>query len=230
MSTEPRTSSESVTTHTTPAWRSVCKRAAQTAAEAEARAQWQTTDDEPIPFNYRWEHVQHVVGLACWLADETGADKEIVEAAAWLHDVRKSEPKHALRGAEAAAEILAETDFPQAKIDAVAHAIRRHEGLVRDEPEPLTPLEAAVLWDADKLSKIGTQALVYALSTRYVKGRTLQERRMKNQRFLDDVLVRTVASMNTAPAQHLAAARLRENQLVMELWAADEALCRDHLP
>ena len=213
-----------------PAWRAVCRQQAQAAAEAEARAKWRVADDDMIPFNYRWEHVQHVVGLARWLATETGADAEIVEAAAWLHDVRKAEPEHALRGAEAAQEILAGTDFPPHKVDAVADAIRQHEGLYRDESTPLTPLEAGVLWDADKLSKIGVQALIYALSTRYVCGQTLVERRTRNQRFLDDVLVRTVASMNTAPAQRLAAERLRQNQLIMDLWAADEALVRKHLP
>lgn len=230
MKSDPQSGAEIAQAPAQPAWRAACKRVARDAAEMEARGQWHLADGEAIPFNYRWEHVQHVVGLACWLAAETGADTEIVEAAAWLHDVRKTEPKHALRGAEAAVEILAATDFPPAKIAEVADAIRQHEGLYRDDPDALTPLEAAVLWDADKLSKIGVQALVYALSTRYVMGRTLDERRAKNQRFLDDVLVRTVASMNTAPARQLAEDRLRQNQIIMDLWAADAALVQAHLP
>lgn len=213
-----------------PGWRAVCRQAAHAAAEAEARAQWRVDADAPIPFNHRWEHVLHVVGLARWLAAQTGADPEIAEAAAWLHDVRKAEPDHALHGAKAARDILTGTDFPAAKIATVAEAIRLHEGLTRDEKTPLTPLEAAVLWDADKLSKIGVQALMYALSTRHASGRTLEERRRRNQAFLDDVLTQTAADMNTAPARTLAAQRLEQNRLVMRWWADDEARVTQHLP
>ncbi len=82
-------------------WRATCRRVAQQAAETDAWQAWSIGDDQPIPFAYRWEHVQQVVGLALWLAQETGADAEVVEAAAWLHDVRKRERNHARRGAEA---------------------------------------------------------------------------------------------------------------------------------
>ena len=67
--------------------------------------------------------MQAVVDLALWLAATVGADAEIVEAAAWLHDIRKGHANHAAQGAKAAKRILADTDFPGAKIDAVADAI-----------------------------------------------------------------------------------------------------------
>src|SRR5690606_9035885 len=147
-------------------WREAVRQAAAEQAEAEARRAWRVEPGEPIPFEHRWEHVRQVVSLALWLAEETGADREVVEAAAWLHDVRKQEPSHAKAGALAAQVILAETDFPHEKIAAVADAIRKHEGMVRPAgAAPLTPLEAAVLWDADKLTKIGVQALIFNLST-----------------------------------------------------------------
>jgi uncharacterized protein len=38
--------------------------------------------------------VQAVVRLANRLAERTGADREIVEAAAWLHDVGKGSHSH----------------------------------------------------------------------------------------------------------------------------------------
>jgi uncharacterized protein len=71
-----------------------------------------------LPFNYRWEHIQCVVSLALHLAAKTGADREVVEAAAWLHDVCKGEPNHGAAGARAARTLLSHTDFPAAKIDA----------------------------------------------------------------------------------------------------------------
>ena len=205
-------------------WRTVCRRVARAAAEAEARTVWQVENGDEIPFNFRWEHVQHVVKTALWLADRTGADREVVEAAAWLHDVRKQEKKHAVAGAEAAQTILAATDFPTAKIEAVADSIRQHEGLSRTELDPLEPLEAAVLWDADKLTKLGVQALIYNLSGRRVQGNTLAQRRQLAAEFTTQILVRTVASMNTEPALSLAVVRYQAMLAVLEQWRHDELL------
>ena len=202
----------------------------QRAADIEERKRWNISPNagsnidpnETIPFRHRWEHVQHVVSLALWLVEETGADREIVEAAAWLHDVCKREPDHGARGAERAQTILTGTDFPPQKIDAVADAIRQHEGLTRSDPSPLQPLEAAVLWDADKLSKIGVQALMVAMSSHYVQGMPLAERRRRNQEFIETVLSQTVKSMNTKPARTLAEERYRQNLDVMSAWERDE--------
>lgn len=205
-----------------PAWRAAAMQAAAAQAEAEARRAWQVQPGEPIPFNHRWEHVCQVVSLALWLAAETGADREVVEAAAWLHDVRKQEPSHGLAGAQAAQEILAQTDFPQHKIAAVADAIRQHVGMRRPAAaEPLTPVEAAVLWDADKLSKLGVQALMFNLSTQYAAFHTLEARRLDNHKFVEEALGRTVESMNTAPGRALAERRYVDMQLVLALWAQE---------
>ena len=68
-------------------WQEHCRAEAQASADAEARARLGLTGDEPIPFSHRWEHVQRVVQMALWLADKTDADRDIVEAAAWLHDI-----------------------------------------------------------------------------------------------------------------------------------------------
>src|SRR5690606_7903429 len=116
---------------------------------------------ERVSFNYRWEHVTTVVTLALRLAELTGADAEIVEAAAWLHDVCKytDGSRHPIAGADFARTFLPTTDFPPDKVEAVAAAIADHMGLWRDEP--LAVLEAQVLWDADKLAKIGLTAVFH---------------------------------------------------------------------
>lgn len=201
-------------------WHEVVQRAAADQADVEARHVWRVQPGEPIPFSHRWEHVCQVVGLARWLAEATGADREIVEAAAWLHDVRKEQPSHGVAGALAAQEILAATDFPQEKIAAVADVIRKHVGLFRAaDAAVLTPLEAAVLWDADKLSKLGVQALMFNLSTVYAAFHTLEARRADNRDFTQTILSRTVESMNTAPARALAERRYRDMLAVLEIWA-----------
>jgi HD superfamily phosphodiesterase len=89
-----------------------------------------------------------------------------VLAAAWLHDVSKAYREergdgHGRRGAARARAILLRSDFPAGKLDAVSEAIAGHVGLFRDEP-PATA-EAAVLFDADKLSKLGATSTVHFL-------------------------------------------------------------------
>jgi uncharacterized protein len=200
-------------------WRTVCRQAAAEQASAEAHAGWRLAGDQTIPFDHRWEHVQEVVRLALWLAHETGADLETIEAAAWLHDVGKGQPAHAALGAAAAIQILADTDFPPAKIAAVADTIRQHEKMHRPEgAAPLQPVEAAVLWDADKLTKIGVQALAFLLSSHYLAGQTLKKRLRECEKFVQETLNRTVRSMNTAPARHLAEERYQHMVFIVDLW------------
>jgi uncharacterized protein len=205
------------------AWRELCRQEAAFQAKREAQIAWQIEDGADAPFNYRWEHVQRVVQLALWLAVETDADPEAAEAAAWLHDIRKGEPDHGQAGAVAAAAVLAHSDFPAAKAPLVVEAIRQHAGLFRPEgAPPLEPLEAAVLWDADKLSKLGLEAVAYSLSAPFVQGRTLAERRRDIAEYTQTVLSRSVTSMNTAPARRLAERRFADMISALELWAQDE--------
>ena len=203
-------------------WRAVCRKAALTQSEEEARRAWGLGADAPIPFNHRWEHVAQVAALALRLGRATGADLEVVEAAAWLHDVRKEEPSHGIVGAQAAAAILAATDFPPEKIAAVSDAIRQHVGLFRAEgAPPLVPLEAAVLWDADKLSKLGVQAVIASVSGVGASGRSVDERWRYVAEFMEVVLSRTVTSMNTRPARRMAERRYRNMLAVVSLWARE---------
>jgi uncharacterized protein len=183
---------------------------------------------EKVSFNYRWEHVTTVVMLALRLAELTGADAGIVEAAAWLHDVRKykDRDRHPITGADFARDFLPTTDFPPEKIEAVAQAIADHMGLWRDEP--LTILESQVLWDADKLAKIGLTAVFHWT------GFSLAGDEMRT---LTDLIARgrdaawqakTVASMHTAPARRAAGARLAAyrkayDELARELDGSDLA-------
>lgn len=206
-------------------WQAVCRQRAEEQATKEARTAWKISDDRLIPFNHRWEHVQEVVKLALWLGNQLYADQEIVEASAWLHDIAKGQPKHAQVGAVEAERILAKTDFPTAKISAVSTVIRQHEGLMRPAgAAPLEPLEAAILWDADKLSKLGVQALAFLLSAEYLAGKTLVERRLDCEKYVQHTLSRTVTSMNTAPARQQAELRYQRMVTLLNTWAAEELL------
>jgi uncharacterized protein len=210
-------------TATNAGWRTVCRRHAEQRATDEALDDWKAKNDKTLPFNYRWEHVQAVVGLALHLADLTGADREVVEASAWLHDICKGEPNHGVAGARAARTLLEHTDFPAVKIDAVALAISLHVGLQRPPgAPPLQPLEAAILWDADKLSKLGVQALATNLGMSFMHGLTLAQRRGNLREFTESVLSRTVTSMNTPAAGIIAQQRYQAMLETLTLWEREE--------
>ncbi|MFN8498373.1 MAG: HD domain-containing protein [Anaerolineae bacterium] len=182
-------------------WREAARAAAYDAAMAEGAERGEG------PFNYRWEHVRAVVKLAGWLARALDADADVVEAAAWLHDVRKSAPEHALAGAREARRILADTDLPREQIAQVADAIEKHEGLFRETP--VEPLEAAILWDADKLSKLGATAFLHWLAVGYLSHDSTEALMADNEAWLRSVQPRMAASMNTGPARAEARRRLR---------------------
>lgn len=199
-------------------WREAARDRMYAATLAELRGRLGT---EQVSFNYRWEHVTTVVKLALRLAELTDADAEVVEAAAWLHDVCKFSHgnRHPQAGATEARALLPTTDFPPRKIEAVARAIADHMGLWRDEP--LTVLESQVLWDADKLAKIGLTA-IFHWTGGWLAGQEM--------RALEDVIARgrdadwqfrTVASMHTAPARRAGAARLAAYRQVYDALAAE---------
>ena len=198
-------------------WRTAVKETMHQATLHEALRRY---GSETPSFNYRWEHVTVVVTLALKLAHLTGADPDIVEAAAWLHDVRKEEAKqnHPQAGAEFARQFLPTTNFPPDKIERVAQAIALHTGLWRGDPwpeDPLPDLESQVLWDADKLSKIGLTAAFHWTGNRLAKPRpsTLVEILANGRR--QDWINKTVASMHTLPARRAAQNRC---QTLHNLW------------
>lgn len=144
--------------------------------------------------------MQAVVRLAIKLAELTGADREIVEAAAWLHDAGKVSggKEHGRAGAAAARTILGQTDFPPHKIEAVADAIAKHVGYARSAP--VVPLEAAVLWDADKLTWLGATSALHIASSAVGAGRATTAHLLDR---LSDVAWREgiARSLHTAPAR-----------------------------
>lgn len=202
-------------------WRAACRELALQRAHNETRQLWDIADSPAIanPFDYRGEHVQQVVQMALHLARLLDADREVVEAAAWLHDIRKMEKQHAAAGAAEAATFLPQTDFPAGKIDAVVDAIAQHEGFYRPEgSSPIAPLESAILWDADKLTKLGVGAVLFSFASPYVRGKDTETRYHYIADFVRDVLSRTVVSMNTEPARAIAAQRYAATLAALQAW------------
>jgi uncharacterized protein len=147
-----------------------------------------------------------------------------VEAATWLHDIAKPESQdHGRDGALIARQILANTDFPRDKVEAVAEAIEKHVGLFTEER--VEPLEAAVVWDADKLSKLGATAVLHFVGYGIMTGQG------STSEWLADLpnfawMERTACSLQTAPARKIGRQRLETfdgfwRQVLIELPGGD---------
>ncbi len=131
-------------------------------------------------------HLALVARYGLELADTLGADREIVELAAWLHDISAvldftTLPEHAEASARRAATMLADHGYPDARVAAVADAVRRHT-----RPLQLaegTPEEVA-LSNADAMAQIAAPEywLYFAFRIRnlgYAEGRAWYEAMMR---------------------------------------------------
>lgn len=101
------------------------------------------------PFVY---HFVPTVKYAIELAEELGADKEVVEIAAWLHDIGSvihGREDHHITGVRIAEEKLKELNYPKEKIEMVKKCILNHRGSQKNNP---TSIEEKIIADADALS------------------------------------------------------------------------------
>jgi uncharacterized protein len=121
----------------------------------EQTRQWYA-DRDPV---HGFDHVLRVQKLAQRIGSELGADMEILQAAALLHDVTDAAPgegsgraNHEITSAAFAGKVLKEEGWSMERIEAVQHCIRAHRFRSRETPRTL---EAKVLFDADKLDVVG---------------------------------------------------------------------------
>jgi uncharacterized protein len=116
------------------------------------------------------QHLAVVVGYAGTLAQVLAADGEVVELAAWLHDIAAirdvaTVPQHHIAGAEIARTLLTEQGYPTERIESVAACIQCHSSPVQiGAGSP----EAVCLSNADAMSQITRPAywLYYAFAVR----------------------------------------------------------------
>ncbi len=130
-----------------------------------------------IEATHDFNHTERVVKLAIRIANDTAdGDAQLVEIAAWLHDigrsVRDDKRSHALISAEMAISILADFNFSQEEKDEIIEAIKSHSFSAGSIPIRLTGM---ILQDADRLDAIGSIGIArtFALS----EGRTLYHSR-----------------------------------------------------
>jgi uncharacterized protein len=123
-------------------------------------------DDDPV---HGFDHILRVYRMAERLALAEGADLEIVQAAALLHDAQESRTQggesgradHQNASADFAETVLRAEGWDANRIAAVQHCIRAHR--FRHSQEAPQTLEAQVLFDADKLDAIGATGAARAV-------------------------------------------------------------------
>jgi len=131
-----------------------------------ARLHWPGPDGSTEPYyNYRYEHIRQVEREALRLLEAEGGDAEILLAAVWIHDRYQPQyagpPDHGARAANWANENLEGFGFPAVKVPEVCYAVANHS----NPPGSLAgqAQEARMLWDADKLTKIGAFPVIVYL-------------------------------------------------------------------
>jgi uncharacterized protein len=146
---------------------------------------WYEEADEVHSF----EHVLRVKAMAERIGRAEGADLEIIEAAAYLHDSRGASPEeggkarkeHHIASAEFAGEVLASKGWSQERIEAVQHCIRAHR--YRHNGERPETLEAQCLFDADKLDVLGAVGAARTIAYAVLAGQPVLSE--PSQQFLE---------------------------------------------
>lgn len=112
--------------------------------------------------NAYW-HTKSVVKYAKILAEKRKADAEVLEIAAWLHDVGSilgDTENHHISSAEYAEQLLKKYNYPQDKIEAIKHCIFSHRGSQNIKRETI---EAECMADADAMSHFDNVAGLFRL-------------------------------------------------------------------
>lgn len=117
---------------------------------------------EHHPGCHDWDHTRRVLYNARILAEREGADPQVCETGALLHDVGRLQELqdqgatcHAKLGAEMALSLLRDKGVGDEQfVEHVRHCVESHRYRRRGTPPPQT-LEAKVVYDADKLDSLG---------------------------------------------------------------------------
>ncbi|MFW9805146.1 MAG: HD domain-containing protein [Candidatus Thorarchaeota archaeon] len=195
----------------------------ETSTRKAAMEEWrESSKKQLVPlYNYRLDHIEEVVDLAKVIAIATNANLEVVTLAAWLHDLAKpgvgglAAKHHGRVSAEMAKEILTAEKVDREIIDQVLVVIEKHVGLTIKEP--LKPLEAQVLWEADKIMKLGMIGFIQELlnGVRLFPGRGLKEISKGLHEFVP-LATEITNCMQTERGKELAAERLNTLKVLIK--------------
>jgi HD superfamily phosphodiesterase len=144
-------------------------------------------------------------------AEQTGAlDIQALVISAYLHNISTIEfgfHDHQVKSAEMAVEFLREVQANDELVMSVERILRMHTTLLSTQQQETRPLEARILYDADKLGRLSGLAVVTSLiefgaryPNRVVNGEVL----CAILRHIEERFVDLFQSLNTAPARTMA--------------------------
>jgi uncharacterized protein len=116
------------------------------------------------PFSF---HFIPTVNYALELQSKLGGDKEIIEIAAWLHDIGsiiEGRENHHISGTKIAEAKLLELNYPEEKIELVKKCILNHRGSVKSERDSI---EEKIIAEADILSNFDNIAGIFKAAFTY---------------------------------------------------------------
>jgi uncharacterized protein len=192
--------------------------------------------------SHDWLHIERVWKLAERIAKKEGADVEIVEIAALLHDIGdwKFHGGDELAGGVLASKIMTGLGFPSVKIDHVVAIVNGVSFKGAGVPTPMDTIEGKCVQDADRLDALGAIGIarcfaysghagraLYSPLTRNVSMHgTFEEYKKSNSTALDhfhEKLYLLRDRMNTSYGRELAEERHNfmkdfENRMLMEIY------------
>jgi uncharacterized protein len=112
------------------------------------------------------QHIRLVVKYSKMMAEQFGADKEVVEISALLHDIAKIQDRsfwheHHKHGARIAERILDELGYAPSKIEQVKQCILSHRGSIN---VPRNTIEAQCVADGDAMAHFNTIAVLFRIA------------------------------------------------------------------
>lgn len=151
--------------------------------------------------------------LALELEEAEGASALNMDAlviAAYLHNISTVEfgfPDHHVKSAEMAVEFLHEVQAKDELVMSVDCIIRAHTMVLPSQEQETRPLEARIIYDADKLGRLSGLAVVTSLiefGARYPNRAVNGEVLCAILRHIEERFVDLFQSLNTTPARTMA--------------------------
>lgn len=152
-----------------------------------------------------YQHTKNVVKLALEIAEKEGANRKVVEAAAWLHDIGKIDKEaktgnHHLYSMKIAQMVLAKSGAAPEFIQKVCQCIQEHigppgeslnkflaeVGIVPDSlPRPST-IESKSVYDADMIDFLGPFGIAKVIYIDSKKGTSFSEVIKRRKQLTED--------------------------------------------
>jgi HD superfamily phosphodiesterase len=164
-------------------------------------------------FRYVCAVVANCKMLALQLEAEEDAptiDMDALVVSAYLHDISTVEHgfhDHPRKSAEMAVEFLQDKQLPATQLARIEQTLLAHTTVLTAEQRESTPIEAQLLFDADKLGRLSGLAVVTSLiefGARYPNREVTGEVLAAILRHIEERFIELYQSLNTPPARDMA--------------------------